>query len=103
MICEFEPHYEGRLENPVTVRCDHCGRQITTRTFPVRAECSMTPLREFLADPFKVQEAKKRFGLGDLVELGIKVATFGLVKPKEGCGCDERKKKWNDFLSVELP
>lgn len=32
-----------------------------------------------------------RFGLGDLVAVVVRIATFGFVKPWPGCGCDKRK------------
>ena len=40
-------------------------------------------------------------GFGDVVELAIKKATFGNVKPKKGCGCNKRKQWLNDNVSYE--
>lgn len=102
MNCEFEPRYEGRQPERVKVRCIYCGDEIETRTFPIRSECSMGPLQEFLNDPVKVENAKKRFGLGDVVAIGIKIATLGLVKPSKECGCAERREKLNDLFSIPV-
>lgn len=37
------------------------------------------------------------FRLGDLTAWIIRRATFGLIVPRSGCGCDRRKKKLNAF------
>lgn len=42
-------------------------------------------------------EQERKFGLGDLVAAGIKVASFGLIKPCSSC--EERRKKLNNILT----
>lgn len=38
------------------------------------------------------------FGLGDLVDRIIRTLTFGLLTPWRGCGCKQRKAKWNRWV-----
>ncbi len=99
MMCEFEPKHEGRLPEPVRVECKWCGQVVTTRTFPVRAECELGEVQEFIkATPeyqqYKTQGGPSR-GLGDFIADVISVATFGLITSGKSCGCERRRDKLN--------
>jgi hypothetical protein len=91
MICDIGDNSPRRLAEPVNVQCNLCGQTYSVRLFPLRAECEMTELAEFL----KTHDATDVVGLGDVVASVIQTLTFGLVQPSPGCGCEERKQALN--------
>ena len=95
MICDIEDNSPRKLDAPVEVQCRLCGQKYSVRIFPLRAECGMTDLAEFL----HTQEVHKMHGLGDVVADVIQAVTFGLVKPSAGCGCEGRKEMLNRWWS----
>jgi len=94
MICEFEDNSPRRLESPIEVRCINCNATYRVRLFPLRAECGAADMREYME-----HVASTTTGLGDVVASIIKVATLGMLKPSEGCGCDGRKQALNHLWS----
>lgn len=44
-----------------------------------------------------------RIGLGNVVRDTIKLFTLGLVKPKEGCNCEARRKLLNVVFGFNVP
>jgi hypothetical protein len=94
MFCDIGDNTPRRLDSPINVQCKTCGTQYTVRLFPLRAECGMTELREFLESA----DSNKR-GLGDVVADMIDTITFGLLKPTAGCGCEQRKEMLNSWWS----
>jgi hypothetical protein len=94
MICEFEDNSPRRLETPIEVRCINCNATYRVRLFPLRAECGASDMREYME-----HVASTTTGLGDVVASIIKVATLGMLKPSEGCGCDGRKQALNQLWS----
>lgn len=94
MICDIGDNSPRRLAEPVEVQCRWCGTKYFVRLFPIRVECGMSDVADFLetAEPPTV-------GLGDVVEKIIQTATFGLVRKSHGCGCEDRKNWLNQFWS----
>lgn len=94
MMCDIGDNTPRRLEDPIEVSCRWCEQKYFVRLFPLRAECQLSEVAEFL------QEHDSRVtGLGDVVEKVIAVATLGLIKPSGGCGCEDRKKWLNQLWS----
>ena len=91
MICDIGDNTPRKLDAPIDVQCKKCGQKYSVRLFPLRAECGMTELAEFLES----NQQKQTVGLGDIVANVIQTVTLGLVKPSPGCGCEERKQLLN--------
>ena len=92
MICDIPDNTRRRLDEPVEVQCRRCGVKYFVRLFPVRAECGLSEVGEFLAE-------NERTGLGDVVEKIIDTITFGKLDKRPGCGCEQRKEWLNKFWS----
>jgi hypothetical protein len=95
MNCDIPDNTPRRVDTPETVQCRRCGYVYTVSLYPLRAQCSMSELDDFLASV----EPQASVGLGDLVEKVIQVVTFGTIKKAPGCGCEERKNWLNKFWS----
>jgi hypothetical protein len=80
------------MAEPVEVVCRRCGAKYFVRLFPVRAECGLSEVGDFL-------ETEQRTGLGDVVEKVIDAVTFGLLPKSQGCGCEARKEFLNRWWS----
>lgn len=95
MICDIPDNTRRRLEEPIEVQCRRCGQRYFARLFPLRAECGMSDVAEFLDSV----ETEQRTGLGDVVAKVIDVVTFGLIEKSPGCGCQNRQDWLNKFWS----
>ena len=93
MNCDIPDNTPRRADPPETVQCRRCGYVYTVSLYPLRAQCAMSELEDFLASV----EPPPSEGLGDLVEKVIQVVTFGMIKKAPGCGCDARKKWLNNL------
>lgn len=91
MICDIPENTPRRVDPPETVQCRRCGSVYTVGLYPLRAQCAMSELEEFLVSV----EPGPATGLGDIVEKVIQIATFGLLKKGPGCGCEARKQWLN--------
>ncbi len=94
MNCQLQDNSPRRLDAPEEVVCVNCGTKYFVRIFPLRAECPMGELAEFLQDT-----EPETVGLGDVVADVIQAVTLGLLKPSPGCGCDGRKELLNQWWS----
>jgi|DEB19_MinimDraft_3_1074340.scaffolds.fasta_scaffold11812_5 hypothetical protein len=94
MICDIGDNSPRKLDTPIDVQCKLCGQIYSVRLFPLRAECQMSELSEFLQ-----QSDQQITGLGDVVASVIKTVTFGLVQPSSECGCEQRKEMLNRWWS----
>ena len=96
MNCQILDNSPRSLPQPVEVHCVNCGTKYLVRVFPLRAECPMGELAEYLG----AQEPQYEItGLGDVVAGIIDTVTFGLIKPSAGCNCDGRKEMLNRWWS----
>lgn len=94
MICDIPDNTKRRLDEPIEVQCRRCGAKYFARLFPLRAECGLSDVADFLE-----QTDEQTTGLGDVVAKVINTVTFGLLKKSEGCGCQERQDWLNKFWS----
>jgi hypothetical protein len=92
MICDIPDNTRKRLDEPIEVQCRRCGAKYFARLFPLRAECGLSEVGDFL-------EQSETTGLGDIVEKVIDTVTFGMIEKKPSCGCEERKNWLNKFWS----
>ena len=92
MNCDIPDNTRKRLDEPAEVQCRRCGANYFVRLFPIRAECGLSEVGEFLAE-------NERTGLGDVVEKIIDKITFGQFDKRPGCGCEQRKEWLNKFWS----
>ena len=92
MICDIGDNTPRRLEEPIEVQCRLCSATYFVRLFPIRAECGLSEVGEFLAE-------NERTGLGDVVEKLIDTVTFGMLPKSSGCGCEDRTEWLNPVWS----
>ena len=90
MNCIFPDNSPRRLEDREETTCKRCGATYFVRLYPVRAECGLSDVGEFL-------DSTERTGLGDVVAKVISAVTLGLVKKSPGCGCEERQRTLNQW------
>ena len=95
MICDIEDNSRRRLDSPIPVTCRRCGAQYMVRLFPLRAECGMGDVAEFL----EAYDKATTVGLGDVAASVIQTVTLGMVKPSADCGCEGRKQMLNNWWS----
>ena len=94
MLCDFGENSHKRLEAPVEVQCRRCGSKYLVRLLPLRVECGMSDVIDFLDNI-----TPRSTGLGDIVAKAIDTVTLGLLKKTEGCGCQERQDWLNKLWS----
>lgn len=94
MICDIGDNTPRRLEEPTEVQCRLCNAKYFVRLFPIRAECGLSEVGEFLQ-----AEDDKTTGLGDVVEKIIDTVTLGMLPKSSGCGCEDRKEWLNKLWS----
>lgn len=94
MNCDIPDNVKKKLVEPIEVQCRRCGQKYFARLFPLRAECGLSEVGDFLQ-----AEDDKVTGLGDVVEKVIDTLTLGYLEKRPGCGCEQRKEWLNKFWS----
>lgn len=91
MNCDFRPTGETNSRGLPKLRCRRagCAQVCFTRHDPTRIRCAC--------------KHPTLLALGEATAAVVKATTLGLVREKPGCGCAQRRKMLNRWLTLPMP